>query len=586
MTTDVAVSPVDQVLITVRRSRMLLIALHFPMIAFLISIGATGLGFVPVAYPAFALPAGLVIGTLQIRHSLAFAAGRRPRYAVQSFSAIVLLAVVPVLELDVAWYPSLWFVGASGAMLARRRLRPLILVAVAAVWVALALRDWVGHPSTFNEVASLVAYIFALGLMGSAAIYGSARLVRVVDDLFDARAQLAELAIGAERSRVARDLHDVLGQSLTALSLKGELAVRLLTSDAQRARQELTDLTTLASEALVDVRSVALDQRPVSLTRETSRSTALLRTAGIDAHVHVAVDRLCPDDRVGARLGRARRSRQRASPQRRLPMRHQDLPQRSRRQAGDRQRRRGRTDGTGQRTRRSGGPGRRSRRKFARRTHRRRLVPVARGRAGQATVIRVLIAEDAHLVRGALVALISLEPDLEVVAEVDRGDDVLAAVGSSQADVALLDIDLPGVDGLTAAQQLHEQIPTCRTLVVTGLSQPGHLLRALQAHVRGFMLKDAPADKLADAIRRVAAGERVLDPDLVAAALETGTSPLTAREADVLHLSETGVSTEQIAATLYLSPATVRNYLSNAIAKLNARSRIDAIRIARQAGWL
>jgi two-component system, NarL family, response regulator DesR len=201
-------------------------------------------------------------------------------------------------------------------------------------------------------------------------------------------------------------------------------------------------------------------------------------------------------------------------------------------------------------------------------------------------VIRVLIAEDAHLVRGALVALISLEPDLEVVAEVDRGDDVLAAVDRSRADVAVLDIDLPGVDGLTAAEQLHEHTPTCRTLVVTGLSQPGHLLRALQAHVRGFMLKDAPADKLADAIRRVAAGERVLDPDLVAAALETGTSPLTAREADVLQLSETGISTEQIAATLYLSPATVRNYLSNAIAKLNARSRIDAIRIARQAGWL
>jgi two-component system, NarL family, response regulator DesR len=201
-------------------------------------------------------------------------------------------------------------------------------------------------------------------------------------------------------------------------------------------------------------------------------------------------------------------------------------------------------------------------------------------------VIRVLIAEDAHLVRGALVALISLEPDIEVVADVERGDDVLAAVASSHPDVAILDIDLPGVDGLTAAEQLHSQVPTCRTLVVTGLSQPGHLMRALQAHVRGFMLKDAPADKLADAIRRVAAGERVLDPDLVAAALETGTSPLTAREADVLQLSETGISTEQIAATLYLSPATVRNYLSNAIAKLNARSRIDAIRIARQAGWL
>jgi two-component system response regulator DesR len=201
-------------------------------------------------------------------------------------------------------------------------------------------------------------------------------------------------------------------------------------------------------------------------------------------------------------------------------------------------------------------------------------------------VIRVLIAEDAHLVRGALVALISLEPDIEVVADVERGDDVLAAVASSHPDVAILDIDLPGVDGLTAAEQLHSQVPTCRTLVVTGLSQPGHLMRALQAHVRGFMLKDAPADKLADAIRRVAAGERVLDPDLVAVALETGASPLTARETDVLLLSETGASTDEIAANLYLSPATVRNYLSNAIAKLNARSRIDAIRIARQAGWL
>jgi two-component system sensor histidine kinase DesK len=130
--------------------------------------------------------------------------------------------------------------------------------------------------------------------MGSAAMYGSARLVRVVDELFDARAQLAQLAIGAERSRVARDLHDVLGQSLTAMSLKGELAARLLESDAQRARQELGDLTALAREALVDVRSVALDQRTVSLTSEISSSTALLRTAGIDAHVHVAVDHLRP----------------------------------------------------------------------------------------------------------------------------------------------------------------------------------------------------------------------------------------------------------------------------------------------------
>lgn len=201
-------------------------------------------------------------------------------------------------------------------------------------------------------------------------------------------------------------------------------------------------------------------------------------------------------------------------------------------------------------------------------------------------MIRVLIAEDAHLIRGALVALLSLEHDMEVVADVERGDEVLAAAMRTRPDVAILDIDLPGVDGLHAADQLHADVPDCKALVVTGLSQPGHLLRALQVHVRGFMLKDSPADKLADAIRRVAGGERVLDPDLVAAALETGGSPLTAREADVLRTAETGVSTEEIAATLFLSPATVRNYLSNAISKLAARSRIDAIRIAREAGWL
>jgi two-component system response regulator DesR len=152
--------------------------------------------------------------------------------------------------------------------------------------------------------------------------------------------------------------------------------------------------------------------------------------------------------------------------------------------------------------------------------------------------------------------------------------------------VAVLDIDLPGLDGLTAAGRLYEALPGCRTLVLTGLSQPGHLLRALKVHVRGFIVKDAPADTLADGIRRVAAGERVIDPDLVAAALETGVSPLTQRETDVLRAAEDGIATDEIAAKLALSPATVRNYLSNAITKVGARNRIDAIRIARNAGWL
>jgi two-component system response regulator DesR len=201
-------------------------------------------------------------------------------------------------------------------------------------------------------------------------------------------------------------------------------------------------------------------------------------------------------------------------------------------------------------------------------------------------VIRVLVAEDMHMIRSALVALLSLESDMEVVAELDRGDAIVQSALDTRPDVAVLDIDLPGTDGLTAAEELHRRLPECRTLVLTGLSQPGNLLRALKVHVRGFIVKDAPADTLLGGIRRVAAGERVIDPDLVAAALETGASPLTGRETDVLRAAEDGIPTDQIAARLSLSPATVRNYLSNSISKVGARNRIDAIRIARNAGWL
>jgi two-component system response regulator DesR len=201
-------------------------------------------------------------------------------------------------------------------------------------------------------------------------------------------------------------------------------------------------------------------------------------------------------------------------------------------------------------------------------------------------VIRVLVAEDMHLIRGALVALIGLEEDMEVVAELDRGDLIEPTALRVVPDVAVLDIDLPGLDGLTAARRLQVSLPACQSLILTGLSQPGHLLRALEGRVRGFLPKDAPASELADAIRRVAAGERMLDPVLVAAALETGANPLTERETDVLRAAATGLSTEEIGDQVALSPATVRNYLSYAIAKLGARNRIDAIRIAREAGWL
>ncbi|NED95771.1 response regulator transcription factor [Phytoactinopolyspora alkaliphila] len=201
-------------------------------------------------------------------------------------------------------------------------------------------------------------------------------------------------------------------------------------------------------------------------------------------------------------------------------------------------------------------------------------------------MIKVLIAEDMHMIRGALVALLRTEDDLEVVAEVARGDEVERAALRTRPDVALLDIDLPGLDGLSAAESLIRAVPDCRVLILTGLTQPNNLLRALQAGVRGFLLKAAPADALSDAIRRVSRGEHVIEPSLMAAALETGANPLTARETDVLKVATLGLTTEEIGVKLCLSPATVRNYMSSAISKLGGRNRIDAIRIATEAGWL
>jgi two-component system response regulator DesR len=200
-------------------------------------------------------------------------------------------------------------------------------------------------------------------------------------------------------------------------------------------------------------------------------------------------------------------------------------------------------------------------------------------------MIKIVLAEDMHMIRGALVALLAFEQDIEVAAEVDNGDDILPSVLEHQPDVAVLDIDLPGMDGLTAAVLIHERLPRCRTLILTSLGRPGNLRRALDAHVSGFIVKDAPPTKLADAIRRVAAGERVIDRQLAFAAWETKTNPLTRRESEVLRMTAEGAEAAEIASRLFLSVGTVRNYLTTIVTKLGARNRVDAIRIARDQGW-
>jgi two-component system response regulator DesR len=203
-----------------------------------------------------------------------------------------------------------------------------------------------------------------------------------------------------------------------------------------------------------------------------------------------------------------------------------------------------------------------------------------------ANPIRLLLADDQGLVRGALAALLSLESDLEVVAEADRGDRVVPVALEARPDVAVLDIEMPGLDGIAATAALRQALPTCRVLVVTTFGRPGYLRRAMEAGASGFLVKDAPAGQLADAIRRVHAGLRVVDPALAAETLATGDSPLTGRERDVLVAARGGGTVADIAKLLVLSEGTVRNYLSSAMGKTSARTRAEAVLIAEQRGWL
>ena len=200
--------------------------------------------------------------------------------------------------------------------------------------------------------------------------------------------------------------------------------------------------------------------------------------------------------------------------------------------------------------------------------------------------IRLLLADDQALVRGALSALLDLEPDLEVVAEVGRGDEVVETALQAKPDVALLDVEMPGLDGLSAAAHLRAALPSCRVLIVTTFGRPGYLRKALEAGASGFVVKDTPARQLADAVRRAHAGLRVVDPTLAVESLMAGASPLTARETEVLLAARDGGTVADLASALHLSEGTVRNHLSAAIGKTGARTRAEAVRLAEENGWL
>lgn len=200
--------------------------------------------------------------------------------------------------------------------------------------------------------------------------------------------------------------------------------------------------------------------------------------------------------------------------------------------------------------------------------------------------IRVMLADDQALVRGALAALLDLEDDLTVVAEVGSGGEVLDAANRTSPDVVLMDVEMPGLDGIEATARLTETLPNIHVLIVTTFGRPGYLRRALQAGAAGFVVKDTPARQLADAVRRVNSGLRVVDPALATTSLLSGESPLTGREVDVLRAAAGGATVATIAGQLHLSEGTVRNYLSAAIGKTNSTTRAEAVRVAEENGWL
>ena len=470
-----------------------------------------------------------------------------------------------------------YFVAAAGMRIPERAALAVTGLTALAVCIAGLV-----HGSSDSAVAATVLTIVSIGVLMTA--FG--RIARANRELRATRKQLARLAVSEERLRIARDLHDLLGHSLSVIALKSELAGKLVEREPAKAIAELADIQTVTRTALAEVREAVQGYRRLALAEalESARGAGFgrdrLRAQG---HRRSAAGR----GRCRARLGGARGNDQRDPPQSRVALSHSRRRRRRAGRARDRGRRqRRRLDEQRQRPQRPARARRPSSRRAGGRRKTGRRFPPAAERAARGNMIRVLIAEDQAMVRGALASLLALEEDIEVVAEVSRGDLVVAEADRTEPDVVLLDIEMPGLDGIAAAGELARTRPETRTLILTTFGRPGYMRRALEQGASGFLLKDAPAGELAAAIRAVADGRQVLDATLAAQAIREGESPLTPREHDVLAAAVTHDSAAEIAAALHLSEGTVRNYLSAAIRKLGVRNRRDAIDLANNKGWL
>ena len=497
---------------------------------------------------------------------------------------------------DESWVVLFYYASTAASMLLPER-RGLAIVVLSGVATALTL-------STMEDPASAAIQGLSVSVIG-VTIFAMAALRRTNAQLHAARRELATRAVADERNRIARDLHDVLGHSLSLIAIKSELAGRLLPAEPERAKVEIADVERVAREALASVRETVSGYRQPTLDRELDNARTVLDAAGIEPTIEHLVGPLpASEDAVlawavreavtnvvrhsAARHGTIRTLRRAGQAELEVldDGRGDELPGLATGDASG-------LVGLHERLERAGGrleAGPRPTggyRLFA-------SVPIAPHRRPGVTrsaedrdgPIRVLLAEDQAMVLGAMAALISMEDDLEVVGQVARGDDVVPHALRLGPDVAVLDIEMPGMDGLAAAAALHTALPGCRVLIVTTFGRPGYLRQAMEAGATGFILKDAPASDLAAAIRRVAAGRRVVDPGLALDALTEGANPLTEREREVLAATTAQATVSEIAGILSLSEGTVRNHLSAAIQKVGARNRAEAARIARDKGWL
>jgi two-component system response regulator DesR len=479
--------------------------------------------------------------------------------------------------------------------------------------------------------------------MASALVQVIKQMQRYIRILRDTRAELAQNAVAEERLRFARDLHDLLGHTMSVIVVKAEVVRRLVEREPALAAEAAADIEQIGRRALTEVREAVNGYRAPEFAVELDS----VRTALADAGVSVLVRHDGPPVPPAASRVFGWAIREAAT----NVIRHsgakiceitvtvdataatlevRDTGYGYRHHAPGSADRAAHTGvglvGLAERVTAAGGTlatGNASRGGFrvlvtlpatpalscvdgpdpsmwavlgdAQRTHGAAEYTTAADtggrfeclrRPGRIVVIRVLLAEDQGMMRGALALLLGLEPDIEIVAEVGTGDAVVPSAVETKPDVALLDIEMPGMSGLDAAAALREAVPDCRVLILTTFGRPGYLRRAMDAGARGFLVKDAPVEDLAAAIRRVLAGESVVDPMLAAAALSAGPNPLTDREREVLAAAVDGSTIADIAGRLFLSESTVRNYLSAAITKTGTRNRIEAVGVAQSNGWL